>query len=129
LLSPAAEALTASRDRMLAIGDSGEVDLEAIVSALAAIEGLERSIRETTSVRAQRRAHRSRPVGGLAPKNSYHPDDDPMTLYQDPLHLPDWIRGPRTRDALMRIGAVLDDVRLLHDAQIEWSVLLFTVWG
>ena len=129
-LSLAAEALAAALERMLAIGWPGTEGLEAIVGALSIIRGLEDSIRETTPVRALRRNRgRWRAVGGLAAKNSYHAPDDPMTLYQDPLSLPDWIRGARFRDALMRVGAVLDDVRLLHDAQIEWSVLLFTMWA
>jgi hypothetical protein len=104
--------------------------LEAIVGALSVVRGLEDSIRETTPARALRRNRgRWRAVGGVAAKNSYRAADDPMTLYQDPLSLPHWIRGPRLRDALMRLGAVLDGVRLLHDAQIEWSVLLFTMWA
>jgi hypothetical protein len=129
-LSLAAEGLAAARERMLAIGGSGAQGLETVVGALAVVEGLEDAIRETGPARAVRRGDgRWRAVGGLAAKNSYHAEDDPMTLYQDPLNLPDWIRGPRIRDVLMRFGAVLDDVRLLHDARIEWSVLLFTMWA
>jgi hypothetical protein len=129
-LSLAAEALAATRSRMVTIGGFPADGLETIVAALQVIEGLEESIRETSAVRALRRDRgRGRAVGGLAAKNSYHADGDPMTLYQDPSNLPDWIHGPHVRKAMRRLGAVLDDVRLLHDAQIEWSVLLFTMWA
>ena len=51
-----------------------------------------------------------------------------MRLYSDPANLPDRL-GPRGRDVLVRIGAVLDDVRVLNTPQTEWAVLLFTLWA
>ena len=51
-----------------------------------------------------------------------------MKRYGDPANLPPWLPGHRSREALLQVGLVLDDIRLLHSAQIEWAVLTFTLW-
>ena len=65
-------------------------------------------------------------IGGLAT-----PDDGKVTmkLYGDPANVPDWIGNPALRDAVTNVGRVLDDVRHLHSAQVEWIVLTFTFWA
>lgn len=55
------------------------------------------------------------------------PGED-MIPYADPANLPGWV-PPIARGPLVRTGAVLDQVRRLHNAQIETAVLLFTLWS
>ncbi len=52
-----------------------------------------------------------------------------MKRYGDPANLPGWLPGARPRAALLQIGRVLDDIRLLHSEAIERAVLMFTLWA
>jgi hypothetical protein len=97
-------------------------------SALQGMESIESDLRATSASRGDARADtfRSLLLGGVASemKETAH-----MTKrYGDPLTAPAWL-PPRPRDVLVRVGLVLDDIRLLHNAQVEWSILLFTLWA
>ncbi|HEX4364573.1 MAG TPA: hypothetical protein VHZ75_08495, partial [Solirubrobacteraceae bacterium] len=52
-----------------------------------------------------------------------------LKRYGDPANLPAWLPGRRLRNAALRVGTVLDDVRLLHSGEIEWVVLTFMLWA
>ncbi len=65
-------------------------------------------------------------VGGLASRADAGAE---LKLYGDPANVPGWLTGRRARSALLQVGRVLDDVRLLHSNQIEWVVLTFTLWA
>lgn len=65
-------------------------------------------------------------VGGLAVPDQ---EETTMKLYGDPVNVPVWVRWHELRDALSAVGRVLDDVRQLHSAEIEWLVLSFTLFA
>jgi hypothetical protein len=65
-------------------------------------------------------------IGGLATSDD---GNITMKLYGDPANVPAWIGSPRLRETATGIGRVLDDVRHLHSAQVEWIVLTFTFWA
>jgi hypothetical protein len=94
------------------------------------LERIAHAIRETRPVRdAVREQCRRRPALRL----EQLADDDPQTgvpmiRYADPSNLPDWVPSPAV-GPLTRVGGVLDDVRRLHNAQIEAAVLLLTLWA
>ena len=52
-----------------------------------------------------------------------------LRRYGDPANLPRWLPGRSPRRAVLRVGRVLDDVRLLNSVEIEWAVLTFTLWA
>jgi len=116
----AADALHRARGR-------GVTDQPAIDRAMTSIEAVDAALRETsTARRVGRRENEASLFGGVA---SEHRGAIEVTrLYGDPLTLPGWLR-PGPRDALLRVGRVLDDVRLLHSMQLEWSVMLLTLWA
>jgi hypothetical protein len=98
-----------------------------IARAQAGIAAVERALRETRASRERVDGDRAPLlVGGVA--QALGPDSGVMRLYGDPLALPGWLPAPLQR-VLLHVGRVLDDVRLLHNLQIEWSVLLFTLWA
>lgn len=105
-----------------------ESDRAVLVDALNELRRIEADIRRTQELRSGLVG-----AGGVAGRAASGVQEtrsgDPMHLYQADESIPQWIRAPRLRDALRRVGAVLDDVRTLHDAEIEWSVLLFTLWA
>ncbi len=65
-------------------------------------------------------------IGGLASSSEA---GIPLKRYGDPINVPPWLAGPRAQPALLRVGGVLDDIRLLPSAEIEWAVLTFTLWA
>jgi hypothetical protein len=98
-----------------------------------AIEDLRRALARVRTLHEATRAQRRRwqtdgqpeLIGGLARARA----DDDVKHYGDPANLPAWLRGRGSRAALLRVGRVLDDVRLLHSNQIERVVLTFTLWA
>jgi hypothetical protein len=92
------------------------------------ITEIERQLRET---RAQRESEQDldhkRRLGGFAPQAPSR-IDDPLALYGVRPRLPARV-PPAVADVVEQVGLVLDEVRLLHTAEIEWSTLLFTLWA
>ncbi len=128
-LAEAHEALVASRARFARLPTATSGDARAVTSAIAVIHAIEADLRHT---RASRLAWTDDAPpslsGGFAIQAVAEDPDVLIRLYGDPANLPDWL-GPRGRDVLARVGAVLDDVRILNTPQTEWAVLLFTLWA
>ncbi|RKQ93818.1 hypothetical protein C8N24_3692 [Solirubrobacter pauli] len=99
-----------------------------IASARAGINALERQLFET---RAQRESDKDvdqqRRLGGFAP-HAPSRAGDPLALYGVRPRLPARVPA-ELGDVIEQVGLVLDEVRLLHTAEIEWSTLLFTLWA
>jgi hypothetical protein len=96
--------------------------------ALRRIEEIERELAETAHERATAdTAARDRRLGGFA---SAAPSrrDDPLRLYGVRPSLPAGV-PQAVGIVVQQVGAVLDEVRLLHTEQLEWSALLFTLWS
>jgi hypothetical protein len=124
----AREALVVAQTRFARQPAAPESSVRAVSAALADIERIETDLKGSKLVRSAWRGKPPRPSGGYAASVV---DGDPAVLiktYGDPANLPDWL-GPRSRDVVARVGAVLDDVRVLNTVQIEWAVLLFTLWA
>lgn len=135
-LHEAKAVLEPALERLAAEAPSAAEGLPKLRAALARIDAFEAALERTKHRRGvRRRTDRAFAIGGLVadadPDPTLDPDDQKqgMKLYGDPTNLPDWITSPALRDLLPRIGDVLDDVRRLHNAEIEWAVLLFTMWA
>ena len=102
---------------------------DVFVRARAYLDALEKEIVESQDARDGQRAGGAQVAGAAASSLADERTDGKMDLYQADATIPSWIRRPRLREVLRRVGAVLDDVRALHDSEIEWSVLLFTMWA
>ncbi|MCA1682513.1 MAG: hypothetical protein LC685_00685, partial [Actinobacteria bacterium] len=104
------------------------------VAATQTLLRLEQTLAEVDRHLARTRARRAawltgglpELIGGLAGVSE---SGSGLKRYGDPANLPPWLAGRRTRSALLRVGLVLDDIRLLHSADIEWAVLTFTLWA
>jgi hypothetical protein len=105
-LAAASAILRSARDRM-SPGDPSAADFHAIDGALTTVDRLERTIRDTGPIRRARR-HNGRRLGrsALSARRDGHRPIQPLTVH-----------------------SVITDVRGLHSAEIEWSVLVFTLWA
>ena len=101
----------------------------AIAKSVGEIAALEEGIRRDLARSGLRDDQRPTLLGGLAAERAAREGRERMRRFGDPMNLPDWLRRPGARDLVTRVGTVLDDVRLMHDAQLEWVVLLFTLWS
>ncbi len=128
-LAEASEALVAAESRFASLPAATGDDRRAVAAAVADIRAIEADLARS---RDKRRAWRNRvptSASGSFAKSAVAEDPDVLIrLYGDPTNLPDRL-GPRSRDVLARVGAVLDDVRILNTPQTEWAVLLFTLWA
>ncbi len=128
-LAAAHEALVAAESRFASLPSATADDRRSIAGAVADIRAIEVDLARS---RDKRRAWRDRvpaSASGSFAKSAVAEDPDVLIrLYGDPANLPDRL-GPRSRDVLARVGAVLDDVRILNTPQTEWAVLLFTLWA
>lgn len=126
----AAETLDGAQTRLERHGSAGSEHAQAVAGARTLVAEIE--LRLARSEVDRRPWHgRGLPAGASWSFARPEPGEEPASfvrLYSDPSNAPDWL-GPRSRDAVVRAGAVLDNVRLLHTAQIEWAVLLFTLWA
>jgi hypothetical protein len=109
-------------------------ETEALAKAAAVLTSLHGEIGETQSERGRlRRLTRDGDdpwldftrAGGTSADSD---EDDDMLQYSDPINYPEWVPDA-LEEPLVKIGGILDDVRELHDAQIERAVLLFTMWS
>lgn len=110
-------------------------DSRALTAATTVLKELRDAIRLSRPDREERRRGTrdgSRSWIGNSPNqralDAQPPSEGPMTLYSDPLSLPDWVPG-WLEEPTTWIGAQLDEVRRLHSAEIEYTVLLFTMWA
>jgi hypothetical protein len=108
-------------------------DAEALADADRVLSGLQGELRASRDER-QRKRRVSRDGDdrriGLSPTTDTHDREleEPMILYSDPLNQPEWV--PEILEApIAWIGAQLDEVRRLHDAEIEQAVLMLTMWA
>jgi|GEM_PF-5539720 len=97
----------------------------AVTRAREAMATIEAQLAETRSERTARQAEALRRwLGGFAPEAPSRAGD-PLALYGE---APDGL-SPLLADVVAQVGSVLDEVRLLHSRDIEWSTLLFTLWA
>ena len=99
----------------------------AVAAALRSFEEIEAELAVTASLRAELDAVRDRGLGGFAP-NAPSRRGKPLALYGVRPDLPPYV-PVEVGVAIQQVGAVMDEVRLLHTAEIEWSALLFTLWS
>lgn len=124
----AEEALAAAQSRFARRQPAAVAESATIGAALKVIEEIEHGLRTSWGSRSAWPDGPPTSASGVFAASIA--GEEPGTvarLYGDPSNMPDWL-GPRGRNALARFGAILDDVRLLPNARIEWAVLLFTLW-
>jgi hypothetical protein len=120
-------ALRHARDDLAAL-TAGDPAVRELAAALAQVDAIERQLERTKAERDRAALERrERLLGGFAPRAPSR-RDDPLQLYGVRSEL---LSGapPLVRDLAQQTGAVLDEIRLLHTAEIEWSTLLFTLWS
>jgi hypothetical protein len=126
-LAIAQKALVRARARLETGGESRAGDLAVLAAALVAVNELEQAILDSHAARALGARRPRFSLARLAAFDDQHPADDPLWLYQDPAHFPSWTLRPRLRRTVATLGAVLDDLRLLHTPEVEHEVLVFTL--
>jgi hypothetical protein len=116
-LIAASSILLAARDRV-GLGDQNGSDIRTLEEALATLQRLEHAIRDSGPVRRERRQAAGRSIARSEPSSAL-----------DSVLVTRLVRGPRTRDALARMSMAVSTVRRLHSTEIEWSVLVLTMWA
>lgn len=123
-----------SHDPFAHVGRLLEEYTPRVASVAASLQGLRDRLQQVERLLERSRVRRERwattgpteHIGGLAGESDSGVD---LKRYGDPANLPGWLSAARSRAALLRVGAVLDDIRLLHSHEIEWAVLTFTLWA
>lgn len=131
-LKESLDALESLRRQAIA-REARPAETDVLARAQQVLTGLDTRFRDTRDQRARfrrtARDGRYRRLELSPDDDAERPDDEgPMLLYSDPMNLPAWVPD-RLERPVTAIGALLDEVRKLHDAEIERAVLLFTMWA